>query len=97
MLAEALAKVPGVLTVLVGAFLLNLLVNRALKLLADRTSLEHHHLAPFRRVLRWLIVEPSLALQSFTTREPEPAMIDVAEACFSRQPVFPQPQGFPFG
>ena len=61
-LALVLTKVPGVLTVLVGAFLLNLLVNRALKLLADRTSLEHHHLAPFRRALRWLIIAAATVL-----------------------------------
>ncbi len=48
-------RLPGTLAVLLGAFLLNLVVNRALKLLGRRTSLEHHHLAPFRKVLRWLI------------------------------------------
>jgi uncharacterized protein YqhQ len=33
-------------------------------------------------VLDWLVTRPSLALQSLTTREPEPAMIDVAVAAF---------------
>lgn len=35
-------------------------------------------------LLYWLITWPSLALQSLTTREPEPAMIDVAVAAFKR-------------
>jgi len=62
LLALAAAKVPGTLAVLTGAFLLNLLVNRALKLLADKTSLEHHHLAPFRRLLRWLVAAAAAVL-----------------------------------
>jgi uncharacterized protein YqhQ len=33
-------------------------------------------------LLDWLVTRPSLALQSLTTREPEPAMIDVAVAAF---------------
>lgn len=33
-------------------------------------------------ILYWLVTRPSLALQSLTTREPEPAMIDVAIAAF---------------
>ncbi len=33
-------------------------------------------------ILDWLVTRPSLALQSLTTREPEPAMIDVAVAAF---------------
>lgn len=33
-------------------------------------------------LLDWSITRPSLALQSLTTREPEPAMIDVAVAAF---------------
>jgi len=61
-LALIATKLPGALTVLVGAFLVNLLVNRALKLLADKTSLEHQHLAPFRRLLRWLIVAAAVVL-----------------------------------
>jgi uncharacterized protein YqhQ len=35
-------------------------------------------------LLDWLVTRPSLALQSLTTREPEPAMIDVAVAAFRR-------------
>lgn len=38
-----------------------------------------HRSNPF---LDWLVTRPSLALQSLTTREPEPAMIDVAVAAF---------------
>ncbi len=34
--------------------------------------------------LNWLVVKPSLALQSLTTREPDPAMIEVAVAALQR-------------
>jgi small-conductance mechanosensitive channel len=62
LLAEAAAKLPGALAVLVGAFLVNLAVNRGLKLLADRTRLTHHHIGPFRRTLRWLIAVTAVIL-----------------------------------
>ncbi len=61
-LALAAAKLPGAAVVVLGAFLANLLINRGLKLLAEKTSLEHHHLAPFRRLFRWLIVAAALVL-----------------------------------
>ncbi len=62
LLALAAARLPGAAAVLVGAFLANLLIDRGLKLLSVKTSLEHHHLAPFRRMLRWLIVAAAAAL-----------------------------------
>ena len=62
MLTAAWDRLPGLLAVTVGAFLLNLVVNRALKLLARQTSLQHHHLALLRRVLRWLIAAAAAIL-----------------------------------
>jgi uncharacterized protein YqhQ len=35
-------------------------------------------------LLNWLVVKPSLALQSLTTREPDAAMIEVAVAALER-------------
>jgi uncharacterized protein YqhQ len=45
-----------------------------------RFSSQHRNLFIFD----WLVSRPSLWLQSLTTREPEPAMIDVAVAAFRR-------------
>ena len=35
-------------------------------------------------ILNWLVVQPSLALQSLTTREPDEKMIEVAVAALER-------------
>ncbi len=62
MLASVWDRLPGLLAVIIGAFLINLVVNRALKLLARQASLQHRHLAPVRKVLRWLIAAAAAIL-----------------------------------
>lgn len=57
-----LAALPAVLIVLAGAVLLNLLVGRALLLIARRTSFTEQEIGPVRRVLKWAINVVALVL-----------------------------------
>jgi len=50
-----LGALPIALAIMVGIFLLNLLVGRALLILAQRTHLTEVDVLPFRRVLGWVI------------------------------------------
>lgn len=53
-LPHLLRVLPVVLTIMVGTYLLNLLVGRALVILANRTRLTEMDVMPFRQVLRWI-------------------------------------------
>lgn len=49
-----MAVAPLVLAIILGTYLLNLLVGRALIVLANRTRLTEMDVLPFRQVLRWV-------------------------------------------
>lgn len=53
-LPHLLNVLPVILAIMVGTFLLNLLVGRALIVLANRTRLTEMDVIPFRQVLRWV-------------------------------------------
>ena len=53
-LPQLLGALPVVLAVMVGTYLLNLLVGRALIILANRTRLTEMDVIPFRQMLRWV-------------------------------------------
>lgn len=53
-LPQLLGVLPLVLAIVLGTFLLNLLVGRALLVLAQRTRLTEMDVLPFRQVLRWV-------------------------------------------
>ena len=55
LLAKLLAAVPVALLVLLGACALNLVVRRALLLLAHRTSLTAQEVSPMQNIVSWLI------------------------------------------
>jgi len=54
-LPRLLGALPLAIGIMVGVFLLNLLVGRALLVLAQRTHLTEMDVLPFRRGLRWLV------------------------------------------
>lgn len=55
LIAKLLAAVPAALIVIVAAFALNLVVRRALLILAHRTSLTAQELSPLQNIVGWLI------------------------------------------
>lgn len=57
-----LSALPVALLVILGAFLLAFLVNRALTLLAHHTRLSDEHVAPFRKISRVAIMIAALVL-----------------------------------
>jgi small-conductance mechanosensitive channel len=61
-LTEIALKVPGTLAVVVGMLLVNLLLNRGLSLLGDKTNLPRHAMAPLRRALRWMVIGSTVVL-----------------------------------
>lgn len=54
-LPTVIAALPVALAIMVGAFIINFIVGRALKLLARRTSLTDADVLPFRNVVRWAV------------------------------------------
>lgn len=54
-LPQLMGAIPLALAILVGAFLLNLLLGRALLLLARRTHLTEMDVLPVRHILRWVV------------------------------------------
>jgi small-conductance mechanosensitive channel len=54
-LPHFLAALPLAIAVMVGAFLVNLLLGRALLLLAHRTHLTEMDVVPVRKILRWIV------------------------------------------
>ena len=52
---QFLAALPLLIGIIVGAFVLSYVSCRGLQLLADRTSLTHNDVAPFRRIVKWII------------------------------------------
>jgi small-conductance mechanosensitive channel len=53
-LPQLMAALPLAFAVVVGTYLLNILIGRALLLLANRTNLTEMDVVPFRRILRWI-------------------------------------------
>jgi len=53
-LPQLLGALPLVLAVIVGTYVLNLIVGRALLVLANRTRLTETDVLPFRQILRWV-------------------------------------------
>lgn len=53
-LPRLIGALPVVVAIMVGTFLLNLLVGRALLVLANRTHLTEMDVLPFRQILRWV-------------------------------------------
>ena len=53
-LPRLLSVLPVVLAIMIGTYLLNLLVGRALIVLANRTRLTEMDVMPFHQVLRWV-------------------------------------------
>lgn len=53
-LPHLLGVLPVILAIIVGTFLINLIVGRALIVLAHRTRLTEMDVLPFRQVLRWV-------------------------------------------
>lgn len=54
-LPRLVGAIPLVIAILVGAFVLNLVIGRALLLLARRTSLTELDVLPIRHILRWVV------------------------------------------
>lgn len=52
---KLLGILPGVILIIVGCFLLNLIIGRALLLLARRTHLSESDVMPVKQILRWLV------------------------------------------
>jgi small-conductance mechanosensitive channel len=64
-LTSFIAALPAALAVIAGGLILNFFVKRALKILADRTSLTPGDIAPFAKVGSWFIfVGTAVALLS---------------------------------
>ncbi|QYM78222.1 mechanosensitive ion channel family protein [Horticoccus luteus] len=61
-LPRLLAALPVALLVILGALALSFVVNRALTLLSNKTSLSHENVAPFRKIMRVLIAIAALVL-----------------------------------
>lgn len=57
-----LAALPAALAVIVGAIIVRFLVNRGLKLIADRTRLTDSDVAPVRKVAGWFIFAATIVL-----------------------------------
>lgn len=61
-LAQLIAALPAAIAIIVGALIFKLIVDRGLRLLADKTSLEPSDVAPFRRVANWFITAAAAVL-----------------------------------
>jgi small-conductance mechanosensitive channel len=59
---KLIAALPAAIAIVAGAIALNVLLGRALRLLADRTSVTTADVVPFRKVGRWLIATASVVL-----------------------------------
>jgi small-conductance mechanosensitive channel len=57
-----LAVTPLIVGIVIGAFALSFITGRGLQLLANRTSLTDQDVAPFLRIVRWLIRGVALVL-----------------------------------
>ena len=62
LIPRLVAVTPLILGVIIGAFALSFVTGRALQLLANRTSLTDQDVAPFLRIVRWLIRGVALVL-----------------------------------
>lgn len=62
LLPQIIAAIPVILAIIVGALVVNYLARRALRLLADRTSLTPQDVAPFGKIARWLITLVAMVL-----------------------------------
>ncbi len=62
LLPKLMAVLPLILGIVAGAFVLSFVACRGLQLLADRTSLTDQDVAPFRRIVKWLIRGVALVL-----------------------------------
>lgn len=61
-LARFISALPAALAVLVGAIVLNFVMKRGLRLLADKTSLTDGDVAPFGKVGSWFIFAATFVL-----------------------------------
>ncbi|CAM3061269.1 mechanosensitive ion channel family protein [Rariglobus hedericola] len=61
-LARVITSLPAAIAIIIGAFILHFVLNRGLKLLADRTRLEHRDVAPFLKIGDWIITGATLVL-----------------------------------
>lgn len=55
-LPKVMALLPAALVVVIGAYLINLVLTRGMRLLANRSHLTLDDVGPMRRLLQWLIV-----------------------------------------
>ncbi len=62
LLPQIIAAVPAAVAIIVGAFIVNFVLGRMLKLLADKTSLTYEDVAPFRRLIKWLVAASAVVL-----------------------------------
>lgn len=56
MLERIVAQLPAAAAVVLGAIVASIVVSRAMKMLATKTEFTEEGLAPFRKLIRWLIV-----------------------------------------
>lgn len=62
LIPQLMAVLPLIAGIVAGAFVLSFVACRGLHLLAERTSLTHQDVAPFRRIINWLIRSVALVL-----------------------------------
>jgi small-conductance mechanosensitive channel len=62
LLPQLMAVLPLIVGIVAAAFVLSFVACRGLHLLAERTSLTHQDVAPFRRIVKWLIRGVALVL-----------------------------------
>jgi small-conductance mechanosensitive channel len=62
LLPKLVAVLPLILAIIAAAFVLSFVACRGLQLLAERTSLTHQNVAPFRRIIKWFIRGAALVL-----------------------------------
>lgn len=61
-LPQLLATIPAICAIIIGAFVLNFILGRGLRMLAARTSLTDQEVKPFKRIGKWLLTIAALVL-----------------------------------
>ena len=61
-LARVIAGLPAAIAIIAGAFVIHLVLNRGLRLLADKTRLQYRDVTPFLKIGGWLITGATIAL-----------------------------------
>ncbi len=62
LLPHIIDALPAAAAVVIGAIIVSFVLNRALTLLADKTSLTYDTIGPFRRLVRWLVAAAAIVL-----------------------------------